>query len=124
MAGRKLSFRLTEEEWIEFERQFSNSGMTNITNFIKSVVFNRSIKVVKVDPTFLTYLTTLNDLQAEYKKIGNNYNQATKAVKIAFSDKKALAFLNQLEKATGDLIKVNNEIKKLTEELKSQWSQR
>lgn len=124
MSGKKLSFRLTEKEWIEFERQLSNSCMTNITDFIKSVVFNRTIKVVKVDPTLLSYLTTLNNLQAEYKRIGNNYNQATKAIKTAFSDKKALAFLSQLETATRDLIKVNSDIKKLTEELKSQWSQR
>lgn len=119
-----ISFRLTPSELIELEKAMANNGAKNKAQFIKFILFNQPFKVVKVDPTFLTYLTTLNSLQAEYKKIGNNYNQATKAVKTAFSDKKALAFLNQLEKATGDLIKVNNEIKKLTEELKWQWSQR
>lgn len=122
--GRKLSFRLTEKEWIEFEKIFFDSGIMNVTSFIKSIVFNRPVKVVKVDQNTMLFLARLNSLQAKYKAIGNNYNQATKAIKTALSEKKALAFLKKLENEMIELIKLNNEIKQLTKELNEKWSQK
>lgn len=124
MEGRKLSFRLTEKEWIEFEKIFLDSGIMNVTSFIKSIVFNRPVKVVKVDQNTMLFLARLNSLQAEYKAIGNNYNQVTRAIKTAFSEKKAFAFLKKLENEMVELIKLNNEIKQLTKELNEKWSQK
>lgn len=124
MEGRKLSFRLTEKEWIEFEKIFLDSGIMNVTSFIKSIVFKRPVKVVKVDQNTMLFLARLNSLQAEYKAIGNNYNQVTRAIKTAFSEKKAFAFLKKLENEMVELIKLNNEIKQLTKELNEKWSQK
>lgn len=70
------------------------------------------------------YLICLNNLQAEYRAIGNNYNQVTKALKGTFSEKKSLAFLYKLSDITRDLIKVNNEIIELTKEVKEKWLQK
>jgi len=39
-----------------------------------------------------------------------NYNQVTKAIKNTFTEKKALAFLYQLEKATFELVAINKQI--------------
>lgn len=120
----KISFRLTKEELIELERLMANSNIKNRTEFIRSILFNRSIAVVKVDPNMHKYLICLNNLQAEYRAIGNNYNQVTKALKGTFSEKKSLAFLYKLSDITRDLIKVNNEIIELTKEVKEKWLQK
>lgn len=120
----KISFRLTKEELIELERLMANSSIKNRTEFIRSILFNRSIAVVKVDPNMQKYLICLNNLQAEYRAIGNNYNQVTKALKGTFSEKKSLAFLYKLSEITRDLIKVNNEIIELTKEVKEKWLQK
>lgn len=120
----KISFRLTKEELIELERLMANSNIKNRTEFIRSILFNRSIAVVKVDPNMQKYLICLNNLQAEYRAIGNNYNQVTKALKGTFSEKKSLAFLYKLSDITRDLIKVNNEIIELTKEVKEKWLQK
>lgn len=120
----KISFRLTKEELIELERLMANSNIKNRTEFIRSILFNRSIAVVKVDPNMQKYLICLNNLQAEYRAIGNNYNQVTKAIKGTFTEKKALAFLYKLADITRDLIKVNNEIIELTKEVKEKWLQK
>ena len=120
----KISFRLTKEELIELERLLANSNIKNRTEFIRSILFNRSIAVVKIDPNMQKYLICLNNLQAEYRAIGNNYNQVTKAIKGTFTEKKALAFLYKLADITRDLIKVNNEIIELTKEVKEKWLQK
>lgn len=120
----KISFRMTKEELIELERLMANSNIKNRTEFIRSILFNRSITVVKVDPNMQKYLICLNNLQAEYRAIGNNYNQVTKAIKGTFTEKKALAFLYKLADITRDLIKVNNEIIELTKEVKEKWLQK
>lgn len=120
----KISFRLTKEELIELERLMANSNIKNRTEFIRSILFNRSIAVVKIDPNMQKYLICLNNLQAEYRAIGNNYNQVTKAIKGTFTEKKALAFLYKLADITRDLIKVNNEIIELTKEVKEKWLQK
>lgn len=120
----KISFRLTKEELIELDRLMANSNIKNRTEFIRSILFNRSIAVVKVDPNMQKYLICLNNLQAEYRAIGNNYNQVTKALKGTFSEKKSLAFLYKLSDITRDLIKVNNEIIELTKEVKEKWLQK
>jgi len=43
-----------------------------------------------------------------------NYNQVTNAIKSTFTEKKALAFLNKLEKATFELVAINKQIMDLT----------
>lgn len=113
-----ISFRLTPSELIELERAMANASIKNRAQFIKTLIFNQPIKVVKVDQNLMEYLVKLNNLQAEYRAIGNNYNQVTKAIKTAFSEKKALAFLHKLQDQMVELIKLNNQIKELTEKIK------
>ena len=111
-----IPFRLTEEEAIEFDRLMGNSGAKNRTEFIKASIFKSPIRTIQVDKGTLEYYKLLNNLQAQYRKIGVNYNQVTKAIHTAFEEKKALAFLYKLQKITQELVNVNIEIKDLTKE--------
>lgn len=118
------SFRITQEEAIELERQMKLTGEKNRSKFIKALLFNKPIKVVSVDKNVFEYYKILVNFQAQYRAIGNNYNQATKAIKTVLTDKKALAFLYQLRDATLELIKINKEIVVLTKDFESKWLQK
>ena len=112
-----IPFRLTEEEAIEFDRLMVNSGAKTKTEFIKASIFKTPIRSIQIDKGTFEYYKLLNNLQAQYKKIGVNYNQVTKAIHTAFEEKKALAFLYKLQGLTSDLVKLNIEIKALTKKV-------
>ncbi|MDR3226992.1 MAG: hypothetical protein LBT56_04905, partial [Prevotellaceae bacterium] len=57
----------------------------------------------------------------QFRTIGNNYNQITKAIKATFTEKKALAFLYKLEKATLELVALNQKIIDLTAEFEHKY---
>lgn len=119
-----ISLRLSDAEAIELNRILNEFSIKNRTKFIKSCIFGEDIQVVKTDVAVMEYWKLLNNLQAEYRAIGNNYNQATKAIKTAFSEKKALNFLYSLVQETRELIAVNNKIIELTEKLHGKWLQK
>lgn len=119
-----ISIRLTNEEKIILDRILVELGVRNRTEFIKARVFNQKITVQKDDPSILQFIKALNEIQVQYRAIGNNYNQATKVIHSSFSEKKAFAFLHKLEQATLELIKTNKEIIQLTKKLEEKWSQR
>jgi hypothetical protein len=58
----------------------------------------------------------LTTFHSQFRAIGVNYNQATKAIKSVFTEKKALAFLYKLEKATLELVKIHKQVQDLTAE--------
>lgn len=123
LKERVFGFRLSTEEEVEFERILKLSGVKNKTDFIKGCVFNQTIKVVKIDKAAIDYYKELVNLQAQYKAIGNNYNQTVKAINATFSEKKALAFLFILRDVTVEFAKTNKEIIQLTKNLE-QWLQK
>lgn len=81
------------------------------------------MKVVKIDKAATDYYIKLTNLQSEYRRIGVNYNQAVKALHAGLSEKKALAMLYKLEQLTIELISLNREIIRLTQEFE-QWLQK
>ena len=70
------------------------------------------------------YYTRLTALYSQYRGIAVNYNQVVKALNTNFSEKKALAFLYKLEKATMELADLNRQIIELTREFETRWLQR
>lgn len=119
-----ISLRLTINEKIQLEQILNDLGIENRTDFIKSCIFSKELKVKKTDYSMLELIKKLNNLQAEYRAIGNNYNQATKAIKTAFSEKKAFSFLYKLENETIELIKINKQIIQITKEFEEKWLQK
>lgn len=93
------------------------SGARNKTDFILSALFNKPIRVVSTNMYHHDYTTELVDLQRQFRAIGNNYNQAVRALKTAFGEKKALTFLYHLEQETINLVQTNREIITLTKKL-------
>lgn len=112
----RYSISFTEAEHNDFLSRFERSGLKVKAHFITSCIFNRELKVVKIDKAAMDYYMRLTTFHAQFRAIGTNYNQVTKAIKATFTEKKALAFLFKLEKATMELVAIFKQIQSLTAE--------
>jgi len=117
----RYSVSFTESEHNDFLSRFERSGMQVKAHFIASCIFNRELKVVKIDKAGVDYYMRLTTFYSQFRAIGTNYNQVTKAIKATFTEKKALAFLYKLEKATLELVNLQHSIIALTDEFKAKY---
>ncbi len=117
----RYSVSFNESEHNEFLSRFEQSGMKVKAHFITSCVFNRTLKVIKYDKAAMDYYMRLTTFHSQFRAIGTNYNQVVKALKANFSEKKALAFLYKLEKATMELVGIYKQIAALTDEFESKY---
>jgi hypothetical protein len=120
----RLAINLNDADYAAFLTLFEQSGLPDKARFIVSCIFNRSLKVVKIDKATQDYYMRLTTFYAQFRAIGVNYNQVTKALKSTFTEKKALAFLYKLEQATRELVATNQKIIELTEEFEKKWLQK
>jgi hypothetical protein len=84
-------------------------------HFITICIFDKPIRVVKLDKAEMDYYMRLTTFHSQFRAIGVNYNQAVKSIKFAFEEKKALYYLSKLEKATIELVVLNRQIIDLTQ---------
>jgi len=112
----RLAINLNDADYAKFLSLYEESGLSDKARFITSCIFNRQLKVVKIDKAAMDYYMRLTTFHSQFRAIGVNYNQVTKALKSTFTEKKALAFLYKLEQATRDLVAINRQIIDLTAE--------
>ena len=117
----RYGIKLNSEENGKFELLFEQSGFSQRSKFIKSMLFGREIKVVKIDKATMDYYIRLTNFYHQFQGIGNNYNQTVKAVKTNFGEKRAYALLRNLEKATIDLVVLSKRIIMLTHEFEEAY---
>jgi len=120
----RYSVNFTAQENAGFLSLFEQSGLKNRSQFIAACIFNRPLKVVKIDKATMDYYMRLTTFHSEFHAIGVNYNQVVKALKSAFTEKKALAFLYKLENATRELVDLQHRIIALTEEFERRYLNR
>ena len=90
-------------------------------SFQKSVLLNKEIKVVRIDKAAMDYYVRLTNFYHQFQAVGNNYNQAVKAIKTNFGEKRAYALLRNLEKVTIDLVVLSKRIIMLTREFEETY---
>ena len=117
----RLAINLNDADYAQFLTLCEASDLPDKARFITSCIFNRQLKVVKIDKAAMDYYMRLTTFHAQFRAIGVNYNQVTKALKATYTEKKALAFLYKLEQATRELVKIQHDIITLTEEFKSKY---
>lgn len=120
----RYTVNLNDEENDKFRLLLEQSEVENISRFIHHALFGREIKIVKVDKATMDYYIRLTNFYHQFQAIGNNYNQTVKALKTNFSEKRALALLYKLEKATIELILLSKQIIALTREYEEKWLQK
>lgn len=112
-------FYLNDTDHCRLNGMFLQSGQNEMSRFLRSVIFNRPMNIVKTDRAMLDYLMRLTNFYSQFQAVGNNYNQTVKAIKTNFSEKRALMLLRQLEKATFELVAINKKVIALTKEFDS-----
>lgn len=117
----RYGIKFNSQENDQFELLFQKSGMVYRARFIKAVLLNKEIKVVKIDKATMDYYMRLTNFYHQFQSIGNNYNQTVKAVKNNFGEKRAYALLRNLEKATIDLVLLSKRIILLTREFEDAY---
>lgn len=120
-ANYRYSVNFTAVEHARFLTMFEQSGLQSKARFIAARVFGDEFRVVKIDRSAMEYVTKLTSFFAQFRSVGVNYNQVVKELHSNFSEKKALALLYKLEKATVDLVEIGKKIQELSEEFKANY---
>jgi hypothetical protein len=108
-----ISFNTMENA--AFLGRYDASGMKVKAHFITACIFDKAIRVVRLDKAEMDYYMRLTTFHSQFRAIGVNYNQVVKSIKFAFEEKKALYYLSKLEKATLELVILNRKIIDLTQ---------
>lgn len=101
----KYSFRLNEEQNLQFGRMLTEAGSEeNRSRFIVGRIFGKEFVVVRRDPSKTEFVARLNDFYYQFQRIGNNYNQVVKAINTHFSSATITRQIAVLEQRTCELI--------------------
>ena len=120
-AAYRYSVNFTATQYARFLTMFEQSGLQSMARFIAARVFGDEFRVVKIDRSSMEYVTKLSSFYAQFRAVGVNYNQVVKELHSNFSEKKALALLYRLEKATIELAEIGKKIMELSEEFKEKF---
>ena len=115
-ATNRYSVNFSSEEDMRFLRMYDSSGMTSKSAFIKARIFGEPFHVVTFDKSQHEYYTKLSDLHAQFRMVGNNYNQTLKELKSHFSERRTAALVYKLEKYMMQLVQNMHKVIELTDE--------
>ncbi len=76
--------RFNSKEHERFLHMFERSGMAHPSVFIKAQFFGETFHVVTFDKGLYEYYTKLSDFHAQFRMVGNNYNQTLKELRSHF----------------------------------------
>jgi hypothetical protein len=118
----RYSFSLNDVENAQFQAMLDKTDWkADTAKFIKTCLFKREIKYVKLDKAAMDYYMRLTTFHSQFRAIGVNYNQIVKHLKAAFTERTALALLYKLEKATMKMVTIQEQMMKLTEEFEEKY---
>ena len=117
----RYSLSLNEEENAKFLALFDQSNMDVKAHFIKSRIFDKTIKTIQIDKGTVDFYMRLTSFHSQFRIVGVNYNQIIKLLYKNFSQKKASAYLFKLEKQTAEMAMLCRKIIELTEEFEAKY---
>lgn len=120
-AKHRLTVNLTDTQHAGFLAMFEQSGVSSLSAFICARIFGDEFRVVKTDASAVEFTAKLTALHSQVRSVGVNYNQIVKELHSNFGEKKALALLYKLEKATVELAGIGREVMQLCEQFKAKY---
>ena len=120
-AKHRLTVNLTDTQHAGFLAMFEQSGVQSLSAFICARIFGDEFRVVKTDASAVEFTAKLTALHSQFRSVGVNYNQIVKELHSNFGEKKALALLYKLEKATVELAGIGREVMQLCEQFKAKY---
>ena len=115
-ATNRYSVNFNNQEHMRFLTMYDRSGMTSKSAFIKSRIFGEPFHVVTFDKSQHEYYTKLSGFHAQFRMVGNNYNQTLKVLKNHFSERRTMALVCKLEKNMMQLVQIMTKVTELTNE--------
>lgn len=116
--------RFDDLEWDSLTRMMEKADESVKATFIKKLIFGKPFKVLTTDKSLAVYCAKLSEFFAQYRTIGVNYDLVVKELRANFTEKKAMAHLYKLEKATIEMAGVMSQVVSLSEKFEQQWSQK
>ena len=101
---------------MRFLKMYDRSGITSKSAFIKARIFGEPFHVVTFDKSQHEYFANLSDFHAQFRMVGNNYNQTLKELKSHFSERRTVALVYKLEKYMMQLVQIMHKVIELTDE--------
>ena len=120
-AKHRLTVNLTDTQHAGFLAMFEQSGVQSLSAFISARIFGDGFRVVKTDASAVEFTAKLTARHSQFRSVGVNYNQIVKELHSNFGEKKALALLYKLEKATVELAGIGREVMQLCEQFKAKY---
>jgi len=120
----RCSVNFNAMEQVQLEAMHQKSGVESMSAFIKLLIFGKPFKVFYVDQNSRIFIDKLSDLNAQYRTIGVAYDQAVKALREHFTEKRANAMVKELVSFTKNLVGVSHKIVELAEKFDSEWLQK
>ena len=117
-ATNRYSVNFSSEEDMRFLKMYDRSGMTSKSAFIKARIFGEPFHVVTFDKSQHEYYTKLSDFHAQFRTVGNNYNQTLKELKSHLSERRTMALVCKLEKYMIQLVQIMTKVTELTTEFR------
>lgn len=114
----RYTVNLDEVENEKFQYMLRKTQATNISQFIASVLFSKTIKVVLIDKASNDYYIRLTNLYEQYRQVGSNYNQIIKILRANFGKKMRIADALSVGKMRIELVGVSRQILAFTSEYK------
>ena len=118
-ATNRITVNFTSKEYNEFLTKFERSGLTSKSAFIKARIFGEQFHVVTFDKSQHEYYAKLSDFHAQFRMVGNNYNQTLKELKSHFSERRTMALVWKLEKSMMQLVQIMTKVTELTDEYRN-----
>ena len=123
-ATKRYSVNFSSEEDMRFLRMFDRSGMTSKSAFIKARIFGEPFHVLTFEKSQHDYYAKLSDFHAQFRMVGNNYNQTLKELKSHFSARRAMALVCRLEKFMMQLVQIMTKVTELTTEYREKLAEK
>lgn len=120
----RYSVNFSSDEDVRFLKMFDRSGMTSKSAFIKARIFGEPFHVVTFDKSQHENYAKLSDFHAQFRMVGNNYNQTLKELKSHFSERRVMALVCKLEKCMMQLVQIMHKVTELTAEYQRKYTEK
>lgn len=93
---------------------YNKSGAESKSDFVRARILGESFKVITVDKSAVEYMRKLSELTAEVHRIGVNYNQVVRLMRLYTAEKSIQALLQELIGLTQELTALQEKAVSLT----------
>ena len=93
---------------------YNKSGAVSKSDFVRARILGESFKVITVDKSAVEYHRKLSELTAQVHKIGVNYNQVVRLMRLYTAEKSIQALLRELIGLTQELTALQEKAVSLT----------